>query len=159
MSMNNIPVLRVFDAQGKGIEIPAIKGEKGDLTSTVLLSAGSDSDDYTVRYSDGLQISFGYFAAVIQNTQQIAALGESKTIFLHTLQLPLSMERVFSGDFLSAPAVLLQYCDSTGEAVCLSVEGTATQSSIGNLNGLFLRSSTSSSLTGRIGYYAIGRWK
>ena len=37
--MNNIPVLRVFDAQGKGIEIPAIKGEKGDLTSTVLLSA------------------------------------------------------------------------------------------------------------------------
>ena len=37
MSMNNIPVLRVFDAQGKGIEIPAIKGEKGDLTSTVLL--------------------------------------------------------------------------------------------------------------------------
>ena len=81
MSMNNIPVLRVFDAQGKGIEIPAIKGEKGDLTSTVLLSAGSDSDDYTVRYSDGLQISFGYFAAVIQNTQQIAALGESKTIF------------------------------------------------------------------------------
>lgn len=157
--MSNIPVLRVFDAQGKGIEIPAIKGEKGDLTSSVLLSAGSDSDDYTVRYSDGLQISFGYFAAVIQDTQQIAALGESRTVYLHTLKLPLPMERVFAGDFLSEPAVLLQYRDSTGENICLSVEGTPTQTSIGNLRGLFLRSSTASLLTGRISYYAIGRWK
>ena len=157
--MNNIPVLRVFDAQGKGIEIPAIKGEKGDLTSSILLSAGSDSDDYTLRYSDGIQMSFGYFAAVVQETQQISALGESKTICLHTLKLPLSMNRVFAGDFLSEPAVLLQYRDSTGGDVCLSMEGTHTLNSLGNLRGLFLRSSTAATLTGKISYYAIGRWK
>lgn len=156
----SIPVLRIFDSQGKEIEIPAIKGDPGDLTSSILLSAGSDSGDYTLRYSDGIQFSYGSFGAEVQSAQQLAALNDTKAFCMLSLKLPLSMQnRVFSGDFLFEPVLLLQYTDTIGEDICLSIDGSAAVDSIENIKGIFLRSAASAALTGRIRYCAIGRWK
>ena len=156
----SIPVLRVFDNTGKNIEIPAIKGEPGDLTSNILLSAGSDSGDYTLRYSDGIQISYGSFGAQVQSAESLAELNDTKIFCTLSLILPISMQnRIFSADFLFEPTLFLQYTDTDGEDVCLSLDGSATITSIENIKGLFLRSAVSTALTGRIRYCAMGRWK
>lgn len=158
----SIPVLRIFDSQGNDIEIPAIKGEKGDagdLTSSVLLRAGSDLDDYTLRYSDGLQVSFGSFSASQQSAQQIASLNASSALYSIALKLPIPVKKVFAGEFSAAPDIFLQYHDLSGLDNCLSIDGTATVDIIQNMRGIFLRPAEPGMLNGCIRYYAIGRWK
>lgn len=127
---------------------------------TLTVSAVSDAShpNTTMRFTDGIQISYGSVGLSVANAADLLTLSNGKHLYQLTLSLSTGNTALFAENFYSVGFCRLSYQDDS-DSTALSLTGSAGTGTFSNLSGVFLRSSGTAALPGKLYYTVIGRWK
>ena len=127
-------------------------------TLTVSAVADAGRPNTTIRFNDGIQLSYGSIGVSVANAVDLLTLGNGKHLYQLSLSPLTGSTVLFAESFYSVDFCRFSYQDESGNQA-ISLTGSADTGTLSALSGIFMRSSGTAALPGRLYYTVIGRWK